>query len=166
MFRWKRRKQSHSLEEIFAVAAQLGCRNHHLLCVLIWKVRSKVVKYITASHYCVNSQTEKQSIACNQLYTCTKQSWACWFYSLSGDTRQVGRMCSSLTGKWHTVISELQPTLFLSSLFLKARCCKRQQTKAEENLQLFHFLKTSHIYYLCYQSEFDQIIIQSFTSVI
>lgn len=32
------------------------------MCVDL-KVRSKVVKYITGDHYCVNSQTEKQSIS-------------------------------------------------------------------------------------------------------
>ena len=62
----------------------------------------------------------------------------CWFYNLGGEVRLVGRMCFGLTGKWHTVISELQPRVFLSSPLFKPRCSKRKtrQDRGWGDLQL------------------------------
>lgn len=66
---------------------------------------------------------------------------ACSFYNLSRGARLVGRMCFSLTGKWYTVISELQPRVFISSLF---------QTKIQlkENKMREHDLHFLYSYFL------------------
>lgn len=122
------------------------------------KVRSKVVKYITGYHYCVNSQAEKQSISCHKLETCTKQRElfsTCWFYNLGGEGRLVGRMCFGLTGKWYTVISELQPRVFLSTPLFKPRCSKR---KTSQDRGLFTIIR-SRFFFLSwfYFRKFDSL---------
>lgn len=90
----------------------------------------------------------------------------CWFYNLSGEVRLVGRMCFGLTVKWHTVISELQPSVFLSSLLCKPRCSKRKKTESDLHLLYFDFffhpmiyvMTGNRTYFKFHYFEFGQLI--------
>lgn len=110
------------------------------MCVDL-KVRSKVVKYIRGSHYFVNLQTEK-TIHCVGERDIHTGTGACSFYNLSREARLVGRMCFSLTGKWYTVISELQPRVFISSLFQTKEQLKENKMREHD----LHFLHSDFLY--------------------
>ena len=76
------------------------------MCVDL-KVRSKVVKYITGDHYCVNSQTEKKK---NPSYEMDFKPWQSNASFLQGHGRSEAGWNNvfGLTRTWSTAISKLQ----------------------------------------------------------
>lgn len=69
----------------------------------------------------------------------------CWFYSLGGEARLVGRMCFGLTGKWYTVISELLPRFFLSSHSSNRGSSKSQMLSQYRGWFTIFFLSWLHL---------------------